>query len=324
MSQLAATGAPARPTIPGSGGSRPWRRYPARTFYLFASPWILGFLALTVVPLGAVFFLSLTNYDGLAARFRFIGLDNYVELFTEYPQALDSLWRTLAYTAVVVPLSVAGGLGLAILVNRRIRAVGLIRAIFFLPSVVPVVATAIMWRLIFNQDAGLLNGLLNLAHLPSIGWLIDPYAFYSLIILSLWGVGGGMVISLAALQDVPTELVEAATLDGASAWQVTRNVTIPIISPVLYFQVVTGVIASLQILVQPLLLAQTSTIATASAVPPSTHVYMVQVYQEFFTNNRFGFGSAMLSVFFVVILLFTLVLQRSSRRWVFYQASDQD
>ncbi|WP_199791075.1 MULTISPECIES: sugar ABC transporter permease [unclassified Streptomyces] len=282
-------------------------------------------MALTAVPLAAAFLMSLTNFDGVSSIWRYVGLDNYVELFTDYPAALHSLGRTLLYTVIVVPLSAAGGLGLAILVNRRMRAVGLVRAIFFLPSVVPVVATAIMWRLVFNRDAGLLNGLLSLANLPSIGWLIDPYAFYALLMVSLWGVGGGMVISLAALQDVPVELMEAARLDGANSWQVVRNVTIPMISPVLYFQVVTGVIASLQVLVEPMLLAQTSTIATASNVPPSTHVYMVQVYQEYFTNGRFGFGSAMLWVFFVVILLFTLVLQRSSRRWVHYQVStDQD
>ncbi|MBB2947319.1 multiple sugar transport system permease protein [Actinoplanes lutulentus] len=304
--------------------ARPWRRYPASTFYLFAAPWILGFLALTVLPLAWALMISLTNFDGMAPTYRFVGFRNYVELFTDYPQALRSLWQTLLYTAVVVPLSVAGGLGLAILVNRRIRAVGLIRAVFFLPSVVPVVATAIMWRLVLNPDAGMLNGILGLVGIPSVSWLIDPYAFYSLVMVSLWGLGGGMVITLAALQDVPAELNEAATLDGANGWQVIRNVTIPMISPVLYFQIVTGVIAALQVLVQPLLLAQTSSIAMASAVPPSTHVYMVQVYQEFFTNNRFGFGSAMLWVFFLVIMLFTVVLQRSSRRWVHYQASSNE
>jgi multiple sugar transport system permease protein len=296
-----------------------WRRYPPHVFYLFASPWILGFLLLTVVPFAYTAVMSLTNFDGASDRWRFIGLRNYVELFTDYPDALHSLWITVAFTALVVPLSVAAGLGLAVLVNRRMRALGLIRAIFFLPSVVPVVATAIMWRLIFNRDAGLLNGILNVLHLPSITWLTDPYAFYALLIVMLWGVGGGMVITLAALQDVPHELVEAAVIDGAGSWRVLRSVTIPLISPVLYFQIVTGVIAALQVLVQPLLLAETSTINAARTVPSSTHVYMVQVYQEYFTNQRFGFGSAMLWVFFAVILLATLLLQRSSRRWVHYQ-----
>lgn len=320
-----ATLATARPAPTAHiGRTRRWRRYPTGLFYLFAAPWILGFLGLTIAPLIAALLMSLTNYDGMSARWRYIGFDNYVELFTDHPEVLQSLWSTLLYTAVVVPLSVAGGLGLALLVNRRMRAVGLIRAIFFVPSVVPIVAVAIMWRLIFNQDAGLLNGILNLVHLPSVGWLNDPYAFYALLIVSLWGIGGGMVITLAALQDVPAELVEAAVLDGANGWQVVRNVTIPLISPVLYFQVVTGVIGALQVLVQPMLLAQTSTIATASNVPSSTHVYMVQVYEEYFTNQRFGFGSAMLWVFFLVILVFTLLLQRSSRRWVHYQSSVGD
>jgi multiple sugar transport system permease protein len=312
---------PARRGSARASRPRRWRRYPTKVFYLFASPWILGFLGLTLLPLIYAFVMSLTNFDGSSSRWRFIGLRNYVELFTDYPQAVASLWRTLAYTAMVVPLSVSGGLGLAILVNRKIRAVGLIRAIFFVPSVVPIVATAIMWRLVFNRDAGLLNGVMNLVHLPSITWLVDPYAFYALLIVSLWGIGGGMVIMLAALQDVPNELIEAAVLDGASPWRVTWHVRIPIISPVLYFQVITGVIASLQVLVQPMLLAETSSVATATTVPSSTRMYMVQAYQEFFTNSRFGFGSAMLWVFFVVIMVATLVLQRGSRRWVHYQAA---
>lgn len=310
-----------------AGATRPrrWRRYPTRTFYAFAAPWILGFIGLTVAPLVYALVMSFTNYDGASDHWRFVGPRNYVELFTDYPDAVASLGRTLLYTLLVVPCSVALGLFLAVLVNRRIKAVGVVRAIFFVPSVVPVVATAIMWRLIFNRDAGLLNGVLEKLHLPTVTWLVDPYAFYALSIMTLWGVGSGMVISLAALQDVPRELEEAARLDGAGAWRVIRHVTVPIISPVLYFQVVTGVISSLQVMIQPLLLAETSSITSAVNVPPSTHLYMVQVYQEYFTNQRFGFGSAMLWVFFVFILALTAVLQQGSKRWVFYQvAGDRD
>lgn len=266
--------------------------------------------------------MSLTNFDGSSPHWRFIGLRNYRELIGD-TEVLSSLLRTLVFAAVVVPLSVMGGLGLAVLVNRRIRAVGLVRAIFFVPSVVPVVATAIMWKLIFNRDAGLLNGALSALHLPPVTWLVGPSAFYALIILMLWGMGGGMVIMLAALQSVPVELEEAATVDGASPWQVFLHVTVPMVSPVLYFQVITGIIAALQVLVQPLLLAETNTIAAVANVPDSNHIYMVQVYQEFFADQRFGYGSAMLWVFFVVILIITIGVQRSSRLWVHYQV-DQD
>lgn len=307
-------------SVPARG--RGWRRYRSATFYAFASPWILGFLLLTLAPVVYAFVLSLTNYDGASPFWRFVGLRNYIEIFTADPVLWASMLRTFVYAFIVVPLSVAGGLWLALLVNRRIRARGVVRAIFFLPSVVPVVATAIMWRLIFNRDAGLLNGILSVFGVDKVTWLADPYAFYALIVMTLWGLGGGMIITLAALQDVPAELEEAARLDGAGTWGIIRNVTIPMISPVLYFQVITGVIASLQMLVQPLLLAETNRIAGAATVPQSTSLFMVEVYKEFFLNGRFGYGAAMLWVFFAIILLFTLVLQRASKRFVYYQTGN--
>jgi multiple sugar transport system permease protein len=301
-----------------------WYRYSGRTFYLFVSPWVLGFALLTVVPLGYAFALSLTNFDGISPRWRWVGLRNYRELLDD-ADAWASLVRTLVYTAIAVPLSVAGGLGLAVLLNRRLKAVGLFRTIFFLPSVVPVVAMAIMWKLIFNRDAGILNAIIEKVGIGPVTWLVDPNAFYALIILTLWGLGGGMVIMLAALQGVPTEIEEAAIVDGANRWHVFRHVTVPAISPVIFFQVVTGIITAFQVLVQPVLLAETNGIQAVGQVPQSTHLYMVQVYQEFFTNQRFGYGSAMLWMFFLIILAVTLVVQRSSRLWVYYEVdSDAD
>ncbi|MGP3920429.1 carbohydrate ABC transporter permease [Nonomuraea sp. 10N515B] len=294
-----------------------WKRHSSGTFYLFVSPWVLGFALLTALPLGYALAISLTNFNGRSERWRWVGLRNYAELMGD-AEAIASLVRTLAYTAIAVPLMVAGGLGLAVLLNQRLKAVGLFRTIFFLPSVVPVVAMAIMWKLIFNRDAGILNAILEKISIGPIAWLVDPNAFYALIILTLWGLGGGMVIMLAALQGVPAELEEAARVDGATRWHVFRHVTVPIISPVIFFQVVTGIIASLQIIIQPMLLAQTAQVGRVSEVPESTHLYMVQVYQEFFVNSRYGYGSAMLFVFFLVILAITLFVQRSSRLWVHY------
>ncbi len=315
MSTTAAAGAHGTP-------GRGWRRYRSRTFYVFALPWILGFLGLTLAPLIFAFGVSLTNYDGASSFWRFVGPRNYIEFVTRDSDAWASLLRTLAYTAIVVPLSVAGGLYLAVLVNRRIRARGVVRAIFFVPSVVPIVATAIMWRLIFNRDAGLLNFILGWFGLEKITWLADPYVFYALIIMSLWGLGGGMIISLAALQNIPVELEEAATIDGASSWQMIRKITIPLISPVLYFQVITGIILSLQMLVQPLLLVETNRVGASTSVPEAARLFMVEVYNEFFLRNRFGYGSAMIWMFFVVILTSTLIVQRMSRRLVYYEVDN--
>ncbi|MCW6005764.1 sugar ABC transporter permease [Micromonospora sp. CPCC 205371] len=317
--------APAGRLHPGRAVPRPrrrWSRYSGRTFYLFVSPWVLGFLLLTVVPLGYAFAMSLTNFDGSSSLWRWVGLRNYRELLQD-SAAWSSLVRTLVYTAIVVPLSVAIALGLAVLLNRRLRAVGLFRTVFFLPSVVPVVATAIMWKLVFNRDAGLLNAILERLGVGAVTWLVDPTAFYALIILTLWGLGGGMVIMLAALQGVPVELEEAAVVDGAGRWRVFWHVTVPMISPVIFFQIVTGVIMSFQVLVQPLLLAETNSIGAVTNVPSSTHLYMVQVYQEYFANQRFGYGSAMLWVFFLIILIITVLVQRSSRFWVYYEV-DRD
>jgi multiple sugar transport system permease protein len=302
--------------------ARKWTRYPKRTFYAFVAPWAIGFLLLTAAPMVYGFVVSLTNFDGSSPRFKWVGLANYVELFSD-SDVWAALLRTLGFAALVVPLTVGGSLGLAVLINRRLRAVGLWRTVFFLPSVVPVVAMAIMWKLVFNKDSGILNAILGTAGVDRIAWLIDPMVFYSLIILMLWGLGGGMIIMLAALQGVPAELEEAAIVDGAGRWTVFRHVTIPMISPILFFQLVTGVITALQVFVQPLLLTNSSGISAAGGVPDSTTLYMVQVYQEFFLSNRFGYGSAMLWIFFIIILGLTLVLLRSSRSWVYYEVDTE-
>jgi multiple sugar transport system permease protein len=297
---------------------RRWSRYSSRTFYLFVSPWIVGFLLLTLIPLLYALGLSFTDWDGISPHWHIIGLANYINIFQD-SEALGSLARTLLYTAITVPLSIAGGLGLAIMLNQRLKASGFFRTIFYVPSLVPVVATAIMWKLIFDRDAGALNAVLEVLHIPAITWLADPTAFYALIILMLWGLGGGMVITLAGLQGIPSELSEAAVVDGASPWQVFLNITLPMLSPVLFFQAVTGVITALQILVQPLLLSQTNSISQVTQIPHSNLLYVVYVYQQFTNMQHLGYGAALLWVFFVVILLITLVVLRSGRFWVYYE-----
>ncbi|HEY4387252.1 MAG TPA: sugar ABC transporter permease [Ktedonobacteraceae bacterium] len=302
-----------------------WSRYSSRTFYLFVSPWLLGFLALTVIPLVYALLVSFTNFDGISPRWSWIGLDNYVELFRN-ADTWYSLGRTLLYMCISVPLSIAGGLGLALLLNQRLKAVGFFRSIFYLPSIVPVVASAIMWKLIFDRDAGVLNAFLELFHLSDVTWLIDPTVFYALIIMVLWGLGGGMIISLAGLQGIPQELREAARVDGANAWQAFRRVTLPLLTPVLFFQLITGIIYSLQTFVQPLLLSESNGVGTSAAtlVPRSNFFYMVNVYEQFLYFQRFGYGSAMLWVLFVLILVFTLLVFRSSVFWIYYEVDHDE
>ncbi len=264
--------------------------------------------------------MSFTNFDGISARWRWIGLANYSQLLGD-PDVWYSLGRTLLYTLITVPLSVAGGLGLAILLNQRLRAVGFFRTVFYLPSIVPVVAAALMWKLIFDRDAGALNAILEHVGGPTVTWLIDPTVFYALIIMVLWGLGGGMVISLAGLQGIPSELREAAMIDGAGPWRSFLSVTLPLLSPVLFFQVITATIYALQTLAQPLLLAESNGTAGVGAIPRSNYLYMVNVYEQFLYNQRFGYGSAMLRVLFVCILAITLVVFRTGRFWVYYEVA---
>ncbi len=307
-----------------SARRRPWSRYSSTTFYLFIAPWLVGFVALTILPMVFALLVSFTNYDGIS-RWRWVGVSNYVELIGD-PNTWFSISRTLLYVVLAVPLSIAGGLGLALLVNMRVRFVGFFRTIFYLPTVVPVVAGALTFRLLFDNDNGPVDALIALFHGPSILWLGDPLALLPLLLLVLWGMGGGMVLSLAGLQGIPQELKEAAIVDGASAWYSFRSVTLPLLSPILFFQVVTGVIAALQVLVQPLLLTNSNAGQDSSGlaqVPRANYLYMVNVFAQFFQNERFGYGAALLWVLFACILLLTIVLFRTSSLWVYYEV-DQD
>ncbi len=303
---------------------RRWSRYSSTTFYAFIAPWLLGFLALTVVPMAYALLVSFTSYDGLS-RWHWVGLQNYVELIHD-PDTFYSLSRTLLYVALAVPLSIAGGLGLALLVNLRLRFIGLFRTLFYLPTVVPIVAGALTFQLLFDSDTGPVNAVLRFLHVPAIQWLSDPVAFVPLVLLVLWGMGGSMVLSLAGLQGIPQELKEAAMVDGATPWQSLRNVTLPLLSPVIFFQLVTGVIAALQVLVQPLLLTASGFGQDSSGltqVPRVNYLYLVNVFAQFFSNYRFGYGSALLWVLFAFVLLLTIGIFRTSALWVYYEI-DQD
>ena len=316
-----------RPGVTDAGrptrARRPWSRYSSPTFYLFIAPWLLiGFLGLTVIPMIYALGLSFTNYDGLSPRWRWVGIANYRELLAD-PDTLYGLTRTLLLTAITVPLSIAGGLGLALLLNRRMRGIGIFRTIFYVPSIVPIVAVTLIFKLIFDRDTGLANAALQRIGGPTITWLVDPTAFNILVLLILWGLGGSMIVFLAALQNIPTELREAAAIDGADAWQFFRRITLPLLTPVVFFQVIIGVIFSLQRQIEPLLLAVGTSFGGADGavanVPRGNYLYMVNVYAQFFLNQRFGYGAALLWVLFAVILAITLVIFRTSALWVYYE-----
>ncbi|GCB52532.1 carbohydrate ABC transporter permease [Streptomyces sp. NL15-2K] len=325
--QLTSAAGPAVQSPAGAAATRPPRRRPslrtrrAGAFYVFAGPWMLGFLALTAFPLGYALWLSFTNSDGLSDNARFVGLDNYKEVFTD-AETLHSLARTGLFTALTVPLTIVAGLFLAVLVNQPIRARGLFRTLLYLPAVVPPVGAALTFRMIFDRDSGAANGLLDLFQVNGLTWLTDPYARWVLLFLTMWGVGNVMIISLAGLQDIPRELHEAARVDGASPWQSFTRITLPLLSPVIFFQVVTGIIAALQTLA-PLLISLDPTPRGLGSVPESNNLFMIHVLDEYFVGGRYGYASALLWVLFLIIVAVTFLIFKLSKGTVFYSVEPE-
>ncbi len=319
--QLAA--APAKATVPTEAVPSPSprrrgarARQQERVFYLCVTPWLLGFLGLTLYPLGYALWLSLTDSDGISPHTHFIGLDNYKELLSD-PVTRDTLVRTGIFVASVVPTGIIAGLALAVLLNRPIRGRGIYRTLLYLPAVFPPVGAAMAFKMLFDRDTGAANGILGFAGINPVTWLADPYARYVLLMLTLWGCGNAMIISLAGLQDMPKELLEAARIDGASSRQTFRRITVPLLSPVLFFQVVTGVIGALQS-IMPMLLAVNPSPAGVTSVPQGNYLYMINVFAQYLANGRFGYASAMLWVLFAVILVVTALIFKLSSGAVFY------
>jgi multiple sugar transport system permease protein len=325
---MLSTDIPQKPRIePGITAQRSqlrWTRWMRHIrFHVFSSPWwLLGFLGLTVFPLGYALWLSFTNYDGYTDP-RWVGLRNYTEAFQDSLVWLG-LQRTFLYMLIVVPLGVIGALILALMLNRPLRGVGILRTLFYLPSVVPIVGAAIAFKLLFSRDQGAVNAILELMHIAPVSWLNTDQAFMVMILLVTWGIGGGMIVTLAGLQTVPVELLEASAIDGASAWTRFWKVTLPLLSPIIFFQVITGVIGSLQVMIQPFLLApitDTSNVNTTT-IPEVNQVYMYHVYTEIFGQGRFGYGSALIWLLFLAILLLTLLIFFGARKYIYYEAVD--
>ena len=288
------------------------------SFYLFISPWLIGFIALGVIPLALGLLTSVTNYDGFNIdNLKFRGLDNYTRAFDDSDAAF-SLGRTLLFTMLNVPIGIVLALGLAMLLEQAIPAKGVFRTIFYLPHVIPIVAAVWVWRIFADQNFGVLNALIaTVSPGTAIRWLVD-YPTYTLVAMTVWtGVGGGMVIFLAGLQGIPTELKDAARIDGADSWRVFWSVTLPLLTPVVFFQLILSIIGSLQVLVPPMLLAGNGQLGTLP--PRDNYVYNVHVYQEVFVNQRFGYGTALLWLLFIVIVALSMLVFRSSRFWVHYE-----
>lgn len=287
-------------------------------FYAFIAPWLLGFLLLGVIPMVLGFLTSLTNYDGLNLdSLKFVGLGNYERILADR-DAMFGVTRTLVWSLLNVPIWLIGSFALALILDQSIRAKGIFRTLFYLPSVIPLVAIVSAWRIFLDANNGLMNAIISIFQPgTAINWFSNEYSLQTLTLISVWtGLGGGMVIFLAGLQGIPSELKEAAQIDGATNWRVIRHVTLPLMTPVIFFQLVLALISSFQQFIVPMVMAG----GRLGSVPPrSTYLYMIHVNRQIFTFQRFGYGIAMLWVLFVVIVVFTIIVFWSARYWVYYE-----
>jgi multiple sugar transport system permease protein len=281
------------------------------TGLLFVSPWLVGFVLWTAYPVLSSIYYSFFRYD-LITEPVFIGLGNYIEMFTDDPRFWKVVGNTLFYVGFSVPLGVLSAFLIANLLNTQLAGRSFFRAIFYVPAIVPAICVAMVWLFIYNIQYGVINSALKALERPVIPFLTNPdLAKPSLIIIHIWAQGTAVVIFLAALQDVPRSLYEAATVDGASAWHKFRHITIPMTSPIILYTAVLGLIGGFQTFLLPYLL-------TNGGPAASTEFYAMHLYRSAFELFRMGKASALAWLMFIVVAFFTVLLFKSSGRWVFY------
>lgn len=281
---------------------------------LFASPWFIGFSVFLAYPLAASIYYSFCDYSVLKPPV-WIGTANYTELMRDEVFWI-ALKNTLVYAALALPLGTILAIALALLLNTKVRGMAFYRTIFFLPSLVPMVSLAVLWLWLFNGERGIVNLGLESVGVGGRNWLGDPaWSKPALVLLGLWGAGNAMVIYLAGLQDVPQQLYEAADLDGASPWTKTRHVTLPMISPVILFNVIMGMIGTLQVFTVPYIMFP-------GGVPArSTYFYTMYLFDNAFRYHKMGYASAMGWIMFLIILSLTMLSIKLSERKVYYEGS---
>jgi multiple sugar transport system permease protein len=294
--------------VKGIGRKQAWAGY------LFASPWIIGFCVFLAYPLLASIYYSFCDYSVLKAPVP-IGFDNYKELAGD-EVFWKALQNTLIYAAMALPAGMLTALILAMLLNAKVKGMAFYRTIFFIPALVPQVSLAVLWLWVLNSEHGILNELLSKVGIHGPNWMTDPaWTKPAMVVMGVWGVGNAVLIYLASLQDVPQALLEAADLDGANGWQRTRNVTLPMISPVILFNLIMGIIGSLQVFTVPYIMFPNGNPAR------STYFYTSYLYDNAFKYHKMGYASAMGWIMFVIILVLTFVSLRLSERHVHYQGS---
>jgi multiple sugar transport system permease protein len=286
------------------------------TGYALILPWILGFLIWSLYPFLRSLYLSFTEYNIFQPP-QWVGVDNYVKMFTKDRDFWPALRLTLLYSALNVPLGLIGSLGVALLLNRNVKGIGIWRTIYYLPAVLPAAAVALLWRWMLSPTSGLINFVLRpvyqVLNMKPLQWFTDPQLVLpAFTIMGMWGVfGANSVILLAGLKNIPRHLYEAAELDGANTWQQFRHVTLPMISSTMFYNLVTGIIGALQIFTQAFFIT----------IPRRAGTFFnVLIYQKAFQFRHMGYASAQAWVLMVIILVITLLVFRSSAIWVYYEA----
>jgi multiple sugar transport system permease protein len=283
--------------------------------YIFLLPWFIGFVVFLVGPMLTSIYLSMTEYKMISAPV-WIGFDNYVRMFND-PLARHSLAVTIKYTAFAVPLGMVAAMAVAVLLNQKIHASGIFRTVFYLPSVISGVAVALVFAWIFNYRFGILNYFLSLVGIDGPNWLGSPrYALWAFVVMSLWGIGPNVVIYLAGLQGVPVALHEAATIDGASSWTRFWKITLPLITPVVLFTMIMGVIGSFQTFTQ-------AYIMTGGGPANATLFFLLYLYKNAFNWFEMGYASALAWLLFIIILILTAIMWTTSARWVYYEGEER-
>lgn len=279
--------------------------------FIFIMPWALGYLLFRLGPLLASLYLSVTNYDGSSTP-QYVGLDNYQYLFTQDPRFVDSLRSTFQFVAGFLPLSLVIGLAIAVLMNQKVRGIMMFRGLYYLPSVTTGVAVALLWSFVFNKQFGILNAILDFFGIEKVGWLVDEdWVMVSFVLMALWGVGGTMIVYLAGLQAIPTELGESATIDGANSAQRFFYITLPMLTPTIFFNLVTGLIGAFQVF-------ENAYIMTGGGPNYHTYFFGLNIYFTAFRTLQFGYASTIAWILFVIIASLTIFVMTTSRRWVYY------
>lgn len=281
-----------------------------RWFFFFISPWLIGFLLLTVGPMIFSFFMSFTDWD-LLTKMEFIGLDNYKNLLHDEIFIL-AIKNTFKYAIVSVPLNLLMSLGMAYLLSFKMKGMRFFRTLYYLPAIVPAVASSILFKNILAKN-GLLNKGLSFLGINGPAWLLDKNAvIYGFVFLAVWGVGGTMVLLLSSINSIGDEMYESAELDGASRFKMFTSITIPQISPVIFFNLITGIIGSLQTFTQVYMI-------TSGGPDNASQMIVPYLYKNAFSFFRMGYASAMAWVLFFIVMILSVIVLRSSSAWVFYE-----